>query len=159
MPKQTQSEESRTRTRTRRAILDAAVAVLGEEPKASMGQIAAAAGVARSTLQRYFADRPALLAALSAYARERLDEAARQAGVDEGPALEALSRLVAEYFAIGDIVMLVVPGWEAEGWAGDYSEADRVMAVLLDRGRREGVLDEKLSDNWIEQLMWGTLYT
>jgi TetR/AcrR family transcriptional repressor of lfrA len=46
------SAEGGPRSRTRKAILDAAMAVLGEDPGASLGDNAAAAQVGRSTLHR-----------------------------------------------------------------------------------------------------------
>jgi TetR/AcrR family transcriptional regulator, repressor for lfrA len=157
--KQMPPTESRTRSRTRRAILDAAVTVLSEDRSAPLSQVADAAGVARSTLQRYFADRAALLAALSAYASEQLDEATRQARIEEGPALEALRRLVHELFDLGDIVMLVSPAWEDEEEGEPESATDVALRALLARGRAENALDDRLTDTWIEQLMWVTLYT
>jgi serine phosphatase RsbU (regulator of sigma subunit) len=56
--------------RNRERILDAAERILQRTPSASLTDIAAAAGVARSTLHRRFADRDALVAALRDRARE-----------------------------------------------------------------------------------------
>ncbi len=151
--------ESRTRSRTRRTILDAAVTVLSEDRSAPLSRVADTAGVARSTLQRYFADRAALLAALSAYASERIDEAADRARTGEGTALEGLRRLVHELFDLGDVVMLLGPEWEEEQGDEPDSPADRVLRELLARGRAEGTLDARLGDAWIEQLLWAVLYT
>ncbi|MER5493579.1 MULTISPECIES: helix-turn-helix domain-containing protein [unclassified Streptomyces] len=158
MLKQMPPEESRTRSRTRRAILDAAVRVLSEDRSAPMGRVADAAGVARSTLQRYFADRTALLEALSAYASDRIDEATQRARTEEGPPLEALGRLVQELFDLGDVVMLVSADWEDEQGEPD-SATDRALHDLLGRARAAGDLDPRLTDAWIEQLLWATLYT
>jgi serine phosphatase RsbU (regulator of sigma subunit) len=65
--------------RNRERILDAAERLLERSPSATLAEIAAAAGVARSTLHRRFASRHALLAAL----RERPQETAldRPSGV------------------------------------------------------------------------------
>ncbi|MFD4831358.1 TetR/AcrR family transcriptional regulator [Streptomyces uncialis] len=158
MLKQMPSEESRTRSRTRLAILDAAVVVLGEDQSAPLSQVATVAGVARSTLQRYFADRSALLAALSTYATEKIDDATHRAHVEDGPALEALLRLARELFDLGDIVMLVAPGWENEA-EEEESATDVALRSLLGRGRAEGTLDARFTAAWMEQLMWSTLYT
>ena len=53
------------RGRTRKAILDAAIGVLATDPAASLGQIADAADVGRTTLHRYFPERADLLTALT----------------------------------------------------------------------------------------------
>ena len=51
------STEGGPRTRTRRAILEAAMVVLAENGTASLADIASAAEVGRSTLHRYFPER------------------------------------------------------------------------------------------------------
>jgi serine phosphatase RsbU (regulator of sigma subunit) len=56
--------------RNREQILDAAERMLGRSPSATLTDIAAAAGIARSTLHRRFPDRDALLAALQERSRE-----------------------------------------------------------------------------------------
>ncbi|MBQ1052796.1 TetR family transcriptional regulator, partial [Micromonospora sp. C51] len=56
------TEETGSRARTRQAILQAAIEVLSRNPAASLGEIATAAQVGRTTLHRYFAERSDLLA-------------------------------------------------------------------------------------------------
>ena len=68
----TVDSETGTRGRTRKAILDAAIRVLAADPSASLGQIADAADVGRTTLHRYFPDRAELLAAVMQEAGRRL---------------------------------------------------------------------------------------
>lgn len=61
-------DRSRAKERTRRAILDAAAAVLARNPAASIGEIAEAAETVRSTVHRHFPERADLISALQAYA-------------------------------------------------------------------------------------------
>jgi AcrR family transcriptional regulator len=68
--------ESGTRARTRRAILDAAVVLLAGDPTASLGDVAAAAGVGRTTVHRYFPERSDLLAAISTDVLDKVEAAA-----------------------------------------------------------------------------------
>ncbi|ASO19618.1 AcrR family transcriptional regulator [Actinoalloteichus hoggarensis] len=151
--------ESRTRTRTRHTILDAAVGVFSSDPAASLAEVAAAAGVARSTVQRYFPERADLLTALSDHATERVAAAARRARLDEGSAPDALSRLVQEYFDLGDILMLVTTGPPGDGTgADDGTWADEAFDALLARGHAAGTIDPTLPAEWIGQLLWSTLY-
>lgn len=56
------------------AILDAAIDVLNADPSASMGDIAAAAGVGRATLYRHYPAREHLLAGIDAQVRAAVDE-------------------------------------------------------------------------------------
>jgi AcrR family transcriptional regulator len=99
--------ERSLRARVAGAILDAAAGVIASEgPEASMATIAAAAGVARATLYRYFPTRGTLLAELHATAiadaGERL-EAARLAQTD---AISAIERSVRALVEAGDAFVL-----------------------------------------------------
>src|SRR5271154_7070494 len=81
--------------RTATAILDAAAQVLSEHgSRANMADVAAAAGVSRATLYRYYPHREALLDAL---ATEALADAATRladAGLERAPVEEAIERIV-----------------------------------------------------------------
>ena len=57
--------ESGARHRTRRAIVEAAIGVISDNPTAPLSEIAEAAGVGRSTLHRYFPERTDLLRAVA----------------------------------------------------------------------------------------------
>ncbi len=155
----TSKNETRTRTRTRRAILDAAVEVFGAQPSAALADVARAAGVSRSTVQRYFPERTDLLRALSAYASERVDEATARVPAAESDPLVVLTRLMQEYFELGDLLMLTfsgsLPATEPEE---EDEETNHVLAEAVERGHREGTVDAELSAEWIEQLMWSTLF-
>lgn len=159
------SPGARSRTavqaRTRRAILDAAVKVLSREFGAPLAEIAAAAGVGRTTLHRYFPERGDLLKAISADALEQADAAIARARLAEGPALEALERLCQELFELGDILMLLFneprlmedPAWEEE------SDSDRAILAAIGRGHAEGTIDPEQPAAWIQMAMWSLLYT
>ncbi|MFD0969940.1 TetR/AcrR family transcriptional regulator [Plantactinospora endophytica] len=152
--------ESRARARTRRAILDAAITVLSQHSSASLGDVADAAGVGRTTLHRYFPERADLLTALSADVLAQIDAAAERAQLDRGPAPDALDRLCQEFFELGDILMCVfsqpelmnTPAWE------ECSDADRALIRLVERGHAEGTLDPALDPLWVQQVLWSVLY-
>jgi TetR/AcrR family transcriptional regulator, repressor for lfrA len=121
-----QLNEGGARSRTRNAILDAAMSVLADNPAASLGDIAAAANVARSTLHRYFAERSDLLHALARHVHDLSNAAIEHAEPDCGPAVEALRRVVDCQLDLGPIVPFI------------YNEptiaADPELAALLDTG-------------------------
>ena len=77
--------ESATRTRTRQAILAAAVTVFARDPSAALGEVAAAAGVGRTTLHRYFPERSDLLSALVVHVLEQVAAAMRARGAGARP--------------------------------------------------------------------------
>ncbi|OOC54989.1 MULTISPECIES: TetR/AcrR family transcriptional regulator [Nocardiopsis] len=153
-------EETRTRARTRRAILEAAVLVLGENAAAPLSQVAEAAGVARSTLQRYFAERADLVRALGEYADELVNEATERARVTEGTGLEAFRRLVPEYFGLQRVIMLAFGNEESwdEVSQDECGAADRALYALVERGHADGSIDPRITPAWAQQLMWAGLY-
>src|SRR5437879_13717883 len=82
-------------TPNRERVLRAAADFLSRRPNATQDQIAAAVGVSRATLHRYFAGRAALLEALDQLAVAQMREALKAAHWQDGSAAEALQRLVA----------------------------------------------------------------
>src|SRR5699024_10619379 len=102
MVKSVQEEviETRTRARTRRAILQAAADAFVSDKKASMSEVAQHAGVARRTLQRALPERGDRVDALGHYVEELVPEATERARIAEGLAIEGLERLAVELFEL-----------------------------------------------------------
>lgn len=153
--------ETAARSRTRRAILDAAIQVLGCNPGAPMSEVAAAAGVGRTTLHRYFAERSELLAALGSEALAQVARAAERARLDDGTAIAALERLVRELFDLGDLLMLVfnnATAQSSEEWEVE-TDADRAFVALIERGGADGTLDPALPPTWAQNALWALLYS
>lgn len=149
-----------TRARTRRAIVAAAITELARDPAASLGQIADAAGVGRTTLHRYFAERAELMAAVVTEADARLRAAQVHARVEDGSGREAALRLCQEYLELGDLLTLLFTGVIPEELADDTepTEDDDGLAALGARGRADGSLDPELTDDWLQGTVWGQLY-
>ncbi|MEZ2392086.1 TetR/AcrR family transcriptional regulator [bacterium RCC_150] len=93
--------------RTRTAILDAALAVLPVNPKASLSDIAEKADVGRSTLHRHFNDRTDLVRALALYVRDLSNVAIDRAEPEVGTPLAAIRRLVDGQFDLGPILVFL----------------------------------------------------
>ena len=90
------------------AILEAAAKVLAAQgDQASMLDIAAAAGVGRATVYRYFPTRQALLDELAGVALERAGERLSAAGLDRVPAREGISRAVRALVAVGEYFVVL----------------------------------------------------
>ncbi|MFC3742403.1 TetR/AcrR family transcriptional regulator [Paractinoplanes deccanensis] len=144
-----------TKNRTRQAIVDAAIELLAGNPACSLGEIAAAAQVGRTTLHRYFAERADLMAAVADEGGERLTRAARLAELDRGTGAEALLRLCREYFDLGSLLSLVFSEQTGDCW--DAQEEPGVEAVVR-RGHADGSIDPVLPADWVVSLMWSQLY-
>lgn len=152
--------ESGGRARTRRAILDAAVSVLSRRPGASLGDVAEAAEVGRTTLHRYFPERSDLLDAVSADALERIAAAMHRARLADGPPRQALLRACRELFDLGELLTLV---FHEALFAGRHewqepSEADVALLALVERGHADGSIDATLTPLWVQSLLWSLLY-
>ncbi|MFV2100156.1 TetR/AcrR family transcriptional regulator [Micromonospora sp. LOL_024] len=153
------TEESGSRARTRQAILQAAIEVLSRNPAASLGEIATAANVGRTTLHRYFAERSDLLAGVIAEGVARLNRATTRARLGSGSGAEALHRLCAEYFDLGDLLSLIFadPQLVADpAWATQVCDAD--FHSLVARGHADGSIDPALPSAWVQSVLWAQLY-
>src|SRR5438445_7451014 len=141
--------------RTAAAILDAAAHALSEHGRSTMADVAAAAGVSRATLYRYFPDRQALLDALASHALA--DAAARlaDAGLERAPVEEAIERIVRALTAVGDRYAVLV-GEQVEG---DPGEIERLIAApirsVLIRGLDRGLLRQDLPAEVLLELFGG----
>ena len=146
------------RSRTRKAILDAAMAVLGDNPGASLGDIASAAEVGRSTLHRYFAERSDLLRALALHVHALSNAAIEHAEPDCGPAEEALRRVVECQLDLGPIVPFVYNDSSITSdpeLAAELDTGDEVIVEVLDRVATQGTAGPP---GWPRLVFWALLH-
>src|SRR6266568_844733 len=144
--------------RTKAAILDAAAHALSEHGgRTSMADVAAAAGVSRATLYRYYPDRDALLDALASQALA--DAAARlaDAGLDRAPVEQAIERIVRALTTVGDRYAVLA----REQVEGDPDEIERLVAApmraVFARGIESGLLRQDLPADVLLKLFGGAL--
>jgi len=123
------------REATRRRIIAAAAPVLAGRPAPSMAEIAAAAGVARGTLYRYFPTRDFLLEALEAAASEEATRRLAEANLDAVPVEEGLARATRALVAVGEYFIVLL----RERRPPEPSFA-APLVELLERGVRSGTL-------------------
>ncbi|WP_020389188.1 TetR/AcrR family transcriptional regulator [Kribbella catacumbae] len=163
----TDTVESGSRSRTRRAILDAAVVVFSQRRTASLGDVAAEAGVARSTLHRYFADRAELVHALAADVLVAVEKTIDDSALDQGTPREALHRLAAGYFELGPRIFFLYnepsfnapePDERVKGFFQKLEASGKPIEALIERGHREGVFATSLSADWIIRMFWWMVY-
>ncbi len=145
------------RDRTEAAILDAAAEVLAARgPAASMGEIAAAAGLGRATLYRYFPTREALLAGLLDATIAELIARIADAELDTLPVDEALARLVRGFLTVGSkYTALLQPGNMPEKSAEIENQLTEPIRALLIRGIAEGTLRPDVSPDLLLDMFGG----
>jgi len=144
--------------RSRAAVLDAAVVLLGRRPEASLDEIAAAAGVSRQTLYAHFPSRQALLTAVTDRVTAEVAAALGELDVDRGDPVAALSRwLHAAWRLITRYPVLLTPAITAANDLDDRARHEPVtggLMRLIGRGRAGGDFD---SDPPIEWLLAATI--
>jgi AcrR family transcriptional regulator len=144
--------------RTAAAILDAAAHVFSEQgTAANLADIAAAAGVSRATLYRYYPNREALLKALAAHALNELANRLNDAGLERAPVKEAIERLARALVAVGDRYAVVA----SEQCMPDEDDAERLlrapMLAVFERGIASGHLRQDLPADVLLALFAGTV--
>ncbi|MEI5010117.1 helix-turn-helix domain-containing protein [Streptomyces sp. PmtA] len=146
----------------REQVLRAAAALLARKSTATMDEVARAAGIGRATLHRHFAGRDALVKALEAFGIEEFEAAVDRAALEDGPAGDALRRLVAEMEPAAELLAFLVTENQLfegdridEGWA----RLDARVGALFRRGQEQGEFRIDLSATWLTEAFYGLIGT
>jgi TetR/AcrR family transcriptional regulator, mexCD-oprJ operon repressor len=144
-------------TPNRERVLRAAADFLGRRPNATQDEIAAAVGVSRATLHRYFAGRAALLEALDQLAVAQMREALKIARWQDGSATEALQRLVTACEPVSGYLNFLCTqsqNFDADQAQEGWEEIDAEIRELFERGQREGEFRLDLSAVWLTEAFY-----
>ncbi|MFE4636496.1 TetR/AcrR family transcriptional regulator [Streptomyces sp. NPDC056773] len=143
-------------------VLRTAAALLSRKSTATMDEVAKAAGIGRATLHRHFAGRDALVRALEELGIREFEVAFDNARLDEGTAIDALRRLVAEAEPNAELLAFLVTENQLfegdqvnEGWA----RLDARVGDLFRRGQHEGDIRIDLSPAWLTEALYGLIGT
>ncbi|MGB9222468.1 TetR/AcrR family transcriptional regulator [Mycobacterium sp.] len=139
----------------RARVLRAAAEFLGRQPNATQDEIAAAVGISRATLHRYFAGRTALLEALDQLAVTEMREALKTSRLQDGSAAEALRRLATACEPVsGYLLLLYTQNQCADSFNkpdDPWTEIEAEIRELFERGQREGEFRPELSPVWLTE--------
>jgi AcrR family transcriptional regulator len=145
--------------RNRRRILDAAAVELGRHPRATLDDLAAAAGLGRATLYRHFAGRDDLVEAVYLWALDTVGAALREAQLDHGDIQEAFDRALAavlrEEVAYRVLVRGPMPDLDPALEARFDATLEPVLA-LARRGIESGAVAPDLPAAWVADA-WSAL--
>ncbi|MEU8527137.1 MULTISPECIES: TetR/AcrR family transcriptional regulator [Streptomyces] len=144
----------------RTQVLRAAAVLLARKATATMDEVARAAGIGRATLHRHFAGRDALIRALEEMGIDELEAAHDSAALDEGPADEAVRRLIAAVEPVAPLLSFLVTEnqlFEGEGQNEGWARLDARVAALFRRGQEEGVFRIDLTPAWLTEALYGLI--
>lgn len=146
--------------RTVQTILEAAERTLARNPAATMEEIAAAAGVARTTVHRRFTTREALITSLAIWASRQLEAAVDEARPETTPPLVALYQATANVLQVKiswgfSMSTTLAKGNEVEEIQG------RVVAAcdrLFRRLQETGVLRADVDPVWARRVYYALIH-
>ncbi|WP_371581534.1 TetR/AcrR family transcriptional regulator [Streptomyces sp. NBC_01314] len=144
----------------REHVLRSAAALLTRKSTATMDEVAKTAGISRATLHRHFAGRDALVRALEALGIAECEAALDAARPTDGPAPEAVRRLVREIEpAAGLLAFLYTENqlFEGEQQHEGWSRIDDRVAALFKRGQAAGEFRIDLTPAWLTEALYGLL--
>jgi len=135
------------------AILDAVEELLERRGQASISAVAQQAGVSRVTVYSHFPTWGALLEAAVARAVTRTMTALDAAGINEGPPVEALERMLAEAWPhlarYSAMAQAVAEQLGPEAVSRTHQAAHRTIGALVQRGQRDGTFRTDLPAGWL----------
>jgi TetR/AcrR family transcriptional regulator, mexCD-oprJ operon repressor len=120
-----------------------------------MSDVAAAAGVARTTVYRYFPNRQSLLDELASSAVRGAGDRLASARIDEIPVLDGISRAIRALIEVGD--GLIVLARERPRTDGEHFErhVGAPIRALIERGQSSGEIREDIPSAWLTDALIG----
>jgi TetR/AcrR family transcriptional regulator, mexCD-oprJ operon repressor len=147
------------------AILEGAARTFAERgEQASMNDVAAAAGVARATVYRYFPNRQALFEELAQAALSDADSRLASARIDEVAPEEGVARAVRALIDVGDSFVLVARDrMQSDPQLFDHTLA-QPLRHLFERGQaggdiRNDIASSRLTESLLGLIVGGLLST
>ncbi|HEY4278012.1 MAG TPA: helix-turn-helix domain-containing protein [Conexibacter sp.] len=151
-----------TAERNVEAILDGAERLLQRGAPLTIAAVATEAGVSRVTVYAHFARLPQLVEAVVARVVGGVDDVLQTAAPDDGPALDAVDRVVDTGWAHLDRhAAVAAAAAEHLSPAQLHSSHAAVMGTverLLERGRTEGTVRDDLPLDWLVTALFALMH-
>jgi TetR/AcrR family transcriptional regulator, mexCD-oprJ operon repressor len=150
LPSSAPSRERTLRERVAGAIVAAAAEVFARDGSgASMADVAAAAGVGRATVYRYFPTRQALLERLAAVAVADAGDRLAETQLERVDPVEGVVRAVRALLEVGDYLTVLA----RERVRPDPLEYEKRLATplrrLFEEGQRAGAFRDDIPSSWL----------
>ncbi|HEY3954760.1 MAG TPA: TetR family transcriptional regulator [Streptosporangiaceae bacterium] len=147
--------------RGRPSVLDVAAEVLVADPAASLAEVAAAAGIGRTTLHKHYATREDLLCAVGHRAIDLWEQAVDAAG-GAGDRDGGLRALAGALIAIGPQLAFLwrTPVFDhIKDLDNRWIAAEQRCVTVLKRAQDHGLLAAGLPEWWLMQTFYAVIYT
>ncbi|REH19853.1 MULTISPECIES: TetR/AcrR family transcriptional regulator [unclassified Streptomyces] len=144
----------------REQVLRSAATLLTRKSTATMDEVARAAGLSRATLHRHFAGRDALVRALESLGIAECEAALAAARTDQGPAADAVRRLVREMEPSAALLAFLYTEnqlFEGEEQNEGWARIDTGLTELFRRGQESGEFRIDLTPAWLTEALYGLL--
>jgi TetR/AcrR family transcriptional regulator, mexCD-oprJ operon repressor len=140
------------------AIVDAAARVLAEHgEQASMSDVAAAAGVARATVYRYFPRRDALLARVGEIAVADAGGRLAASRISEVAPDDGVARAVRALTDVGDAFIVLARERLQPDRRQFETEVAGPLRELFERGQASGAFRKDISTSWLVETLIGLI--
>lgn len=147
---------------TRDRILDVALDVLGDDPDAGMGDIAAAAGVVRRTVYGHFPSRLDLVRTLTERAVTEMTAVFAEANASRAEADATWVEFIARLWPVAHryrVLLALRRGEYGEAIHSLLGPVDELLADLVKRGQDSDVFAQHLPADILSQLAYGVVFT
>lgn len=105
-------------------------------------------------MHRYFADRERLIGAATLDAIRVLNDAVTEAATDQGPAVDAMHRLITALVSVGDRIRFLYGDTNVMHNIPPADQPnDAPIIELIKRGQDKGVFDPELGVSWIQHAL------
>lgn len=143
------------RAQTSTHVLDTVAAVLAKDPAASLGQVAGAAGIGRTTLHKQFPTRHDLLVAVAARALDITESVIADAPEDPDP----LRRTVVDLLPYGAYMTLLMQQPEVFSDEAIIARTDATIAPIAAIVATAGSIRLGVPDWWLSRSLHSLLFT
>lgn len=157
-----ESARARSMNETRDRILDVALEVLGQNPDAGMGDIAAAAGVVRRTVYGHFPARADLVRSLTQRAVDEIAAVLTEVDTPEGAADAAWVDFVRRLWPLTRryrVILALRRGEYGREIHALLGPVDTTLADLVRRGQDSGVFGRHLPAEVLSQVAFAAVFS
>jgi AcrR family transcriptional regulator len=158
---QIESARSRSLNDTRKRILDVAVEVLGQNPDAGMGDVAAAAGVVRRTVYGHFPTRSDLIRSLTQQAVNEVAAVLDEVNASDRAAETVWVDFIARLWPLAHryrVLLALRRGEYGEEIHALLGPVDKTLADLVQKGQDSEVFGRHLPAQVLSQIAYAAVF-